>query len=727
MYDIDKMRFWCQKIIPLVYEDSLSYYETLCKVIKKLNEVIESVDNIPEYIAELISTEHLQDIMKTLLVNLESQIASANEGLSETATADRPVGTLVWLNGYLYRATKYIDAGDRYVAGGNVEKITIEGCIKDLQLAITDNYEDGERVASADREVGELVWFKNELLLIKQHIDEGNAYTDANSEVVDFSSLFLTIENAISNEVTARGEADTALGLRITDEVTARGEADTALGQRITDEVTARGEADTALGQRIDAVEDDIESLEQSITNINTWVTPSMYGAVGDGVTDDTEALDDAINSGKVVYLDRKTYKVTSLITLPSNLIMFGGKIVFQNPIVTMKADGESNIRFDDVEITIAYLEGTDAKNRIDWFPLQFDNCERVILNNCVFHCNDCRSVGFRFCYGCVVNKCTFDDIEGTSLTIVASNFMRVSYCDFDGTNQYDNSWHTSDVYGKLDSCDDILFVGCHYYKYRGCAVQFTSTPGTWNITNARVKNCVIENWNDCGIKVDGVMAEIVFEGNVFDNNNYYNDANSAYPFSLGGQSGIANNVVIKNNVFRSINKGYIVTENLDATVHRLVLDGNIISGSNGRLFKMEAGKIREMVFENNIIEGLQFYVFMPSSGYIAKSYLVFKNNKIRTSLDDFYVILGASYIVFSDNYIGTDIRPNIHMYAGVARVENNQVTKESDYAGATYLLRGPSEILGTLIINNNRVGSLACAQESDVTAGEIVKYQLAT
>lgn len=33
-------RFWCQKVLPLVYDDSLSYYEILCKVVTYINELI---------------------------------------------------------------------------------------------------------------------------------------------------------------------------------------------------------------------------------------------------------------------------------------------------------------------------------------------------------------------------------------------------------------------------------------------------------------------------------------------------------------------------------------------------------------------------------------------------------------------------------------------------------------------------------------------------------------
>ena len=41
---IDSIRFMCYKVLPLVYDESLSYYETLCKVANKLNETIEAVN-----------------------------------------------------------------------------------------------------------------------------------------------------------------------------------------------------------------------------------------------------------------------------------------------------------------------------------------------------------------------------------------------------------------------------------------------------------------------------------------------------------------------------------------------------------------------------------------------------------------------------------------------------------------------------------------------------------
>lgn len=44
--ELKPFRFWCQKVLPLVYDDSLSYYELLCKVVDYLNKTMEDVDTL---------------------------------------------------------------------------------------------------------------------------------------------------------------------------------------------------------------------------------------------------------------------------------------------------------------------------------------------------------------------------------------------------------------------------------------------------------------------------------------------------------------------------------------------------------------------------------------------------------------------------------------------------------------------------------------------------------
>ena len=55
------LKFISHKILPLVYDESLSYYEVLCKVVAKVNEVIDYVD------AVLIN--NIRDIVSTLVVD----------------------------------------------------------------------------------------------------------------------------------------------------------------------------------------------------------------------------------------------------------------------------------------------------------------------------------------------------------------------------------------------------------------------------------------------------------------------------------------------------------------------------------------------------------------------------------------------------------------------------------------------------------------------------------
>lgn len=44
--NLKSFRMWCQKVLPLVYDDSLSYYEVLCKVVTYLNNVIEGTNAV---------------------------------------------------------------------------------------------------------------------------------------------------------------------------------------------------------------------------------------------------------------------------------------------------------------------------------------------------------------------------------------------------------------------------------------------------------------------------------------------------------------------------------------------------------------------------------------------------------------------------------------------------------------------------------------------------------
>lgn len=78
--DLNKLqtfRFWCQKVLPLVYDNSLSYYEVLCKCVDCLNKLIENNDIMAEMIAK-----NQQDIaqLKSELTLVQSELEKIKNG-----------------------------------------------------------------------------------------------------------------------------------------------------------------------------------------------------------------------------------------------------------------------------------------------------------------------------------------------------------------------------------------------------------------------------------------------------------------------------------------------------------------------------------------------------------------------------------------------------------------------------------------------------------------------
>ena len=84
MNDLHHFRFWCQKVLPLVYDNSLSYYEVLCKVVNYINNLIEQdkiifddiaglradMTVVQEWIANFDNTEFLSKLIENCLLTM---------------------------------------------------------------------------------------------------------------------------------------------------------------------------------------------------------------------------------------------------------------------------------------------------------------------------------------------------------------------------------------------------------------------------------------------------------------------------------------------------------------------------------------------------------------------------------------------------------------------------------------------------------------------------------
>lgn len=70
----EPFRYWCQKVLPLVYDDSLSYYELLCKVVNYLNNAIGDINTLSQDVLNIAHAyTQLESYVNNYFDNLDVQ------------------------------------------------------------------------------------------------------------------------------------------------------------------------------------------------------------------------------------------------------------------------------------------------------------------------------------------------------------------------------------------------------------------------------------------------------------------------------------------------------------------------------------------------------------------------------------------------------------------------------------------------------------------------------
>ena len=84
-YDgIPYLRFWCQKVLPAVYDQSLSYYEVLCKLAAFLNKMLEELEKMQDNIDALHKAyKDLQDWINAEIARFEAHMEQHFDDLTQ--------------------------------------------------------------------------------------------------------------------------------------------------------------------------------------------------------------------------------------------------------------------------------------------------------------------------------------------------------------------------------------------------------------------------------------------------------------------------------------------------------------------------------------------------------------------------------------------------------------------------------------------------------------------
>ena len=122
-------KFWCQKVLPTIYDDSLSYYEVLCKLVKYLNTVIENMEKVEANTDALLNAFNLlQGWVNDYFDNLDVQdeIDNKLDRMVEDGTFDRYIQPIIesyegdlqaLLNQYASQAQVYVQDSEAWAKG----------------------------------------------------------------------------------------------------------------------------------------------------------------------------------------------------------------------------------------------------------------------------------------------------------------------------------------------------------------------------------------------------------------------------------------------------------------------------------------------------------------------------------------------------------------------------------------------------------------------------------
>lgn len=114
----NQFKFWCQKVLPLVYDESLSYYEVLCKLADYMNKMFETQESFAESLKELnIRQNTIESEFAELKETVTAQLDYVTEELEKVKNGD-------YVSLYLDSIQGWIDNNLQSLVGGIVKYVS---------------------------------------------------------------------------------------------------------------------------------------------------------------------------------------------------------------------------------------------------------------------------------------------------------------------------------------------------------------------------------------------------------------------------------------------------------------------------------------------------------------------------------------------------------------------------------------------------------------------------
>lgn len=455
-------RFWCQKVLPLVYDDSLSYYELLCKVVNYLNDVIANVDGLHDdvlstnqafyelqsyvnnYFADLDLTSEINAKLDELVLDgtMESLIEPIIEGYEETfaeqiAEQNNAISVLEGRVDVITNLPEGSTSGDAELADIRVGENGIT--YNDAGNAVRKQFaEVWNKLSVGSNNMFYLTFGEESVngITIKQDVDGSvvvNGTTTAGTRICicgsqNVTTDFLSAGTYSAKQTPVSGTISNANGISLRFDVSG-----TSAGTLWTNNGTPSASitlveasaiclyinnATTFSNYRIRFQIETGSSVGEYKPNVSAYdydarfviangvkcVTPEMFGAKGDGTTDDIDAINGAIDylaeiGGGSVYFNAKTYLIGDSIVIKKNVNLLGcGK----QSVIKVKARANC-----DAIISYGFGDYTGGQ-QYDTVKSDTDLPQNFRIENLTIDCNAVfvvsSTIGNRTVYECDTN-----------------------------------------------------------------------------------------------------------------------------------------------------------------------------------------------------------------------------------------------------------------------------------------------------------------------------------
>lgn len=212
------------------------------------------------------------------------------------------------------------------------------------------------------------------------------------------------------------------------------------------------------------------------------YATPQMFGAKADGVTDDTQAINNALASGKNVFFPVGTYKVTSSLVLPSGIII----------------EGASGLSVIKTYITDGYVLKSASSNTIssaNIVNMKFENGNTADATTHLQSGNFVHTATDLYMSNCRVYNYydVFFQIKSNSYVV---------NCRFNRT-------YNSFIAHTTDSVIDGCYINASRYAFATKSKCFTNSFNSTSLTN-----CLLDYWYS--VFAVSTMASGTITGNTF-------------------------------------------------------------------------------------------------------------------------------------------------------------------------------------------------------------------